>query len=183
MVCKSLQAQVDSYKISKTDTIFLPEISYKPIVALHFTEAIVLVEYQLFLKRLTGERNGLKKEIKSRERMIKKGTDYSGITSSQLKYYQSPFDIVEPIFQAAKRNKLDTLHLDHLQANATYGYYIPQALENQECIVTDLQNNRKKYIFKLSVSKNTRQNTSLSSTFLFIRGATKYFCSKMDWVN
>ena len=78
----SVQGQIESYKITKSDTIKLLDVSFKRVAAIHLSEATILVDYDLFMKHLTEERNGLKKQIRSRERMIKRGKDYPGITSS-----------------------------------------------------------------------------------------------------
>ena len=177
----SVQAQIESYKITKSDTIELPDLSFKKLAALHFAEATILVDYNLFMKHLTAERKGLKKQIRSRERMIKRGRDYAGITSSQLKSYKNHFISVDSVFTIAKHNRLDTLHVDYTKT--PIGNFIPSVIENKQCMVLDLNNHNQKFVIKLSGSMKTGQMTAVGSSFYFIPGATKYFLSKMDWVS
>ena len=182
----SLFAQLDSYKIARRDTIELANLTFKRIVALQFNEAIVLIDYELFMKKLELERNGLKKQIRSRERMIRKRTDYPGITSLQLRKYQRQFSTVDSVFTAFMRTKLDTLRADNnvfANAGSSFGDFLPSALERKQCMVVDLSNRAQKYIIKLSGSKKTGQMTAVGSSFYFIPGATRYFLSKMDWVS
>ena len=177
----SVHAQIESYKITNIDTIELPDISFKKVAALHFAEATILVDYNLFMKHTTAERKGLKKQIRSRERMIKRGTDYAGITSSQLKSYKNHFIPVDSVFAIAKQNRLDTFHVDY--SKTPIGDFIPSAIENKQCMVLDPNNRKQKFVIKLSGSKKTGQMTAVGSSFYFIPGATKYFLSKMDWVS
>jgi len=177
----SVQGQIDSYKITKTDTIKLVDISFKRVAAIHLSEATILVDYDLFMKHLTEERNGLKKQIRSRERMIKRGKDYSGITSSQLKSYKRDFTPVDSVFNVAKHNKLDTFHADYVKT--PIGNFIPSAIESNQSIVLDINSHKQIFIIKMSGSKKTGQMTAVGSSFYFIPGATKYFLSKMDWVS
>jgi hypothetical protein len=181
IVVNSVEAQIESYKITRSDTIELPGLSFKKVAALHFAEATILVDYDLFMKHLTAERKGLKKQIRSRERMIKRGTNYTGITSSQLKSYKSHFIPVDSVFAIAKKNKLDTFHVDY--TDSPIESFIPSAIENQQCIVLDLNNHKQNFVVKLSGSKKTGQMTAVGSSFYFIPGATNYFLSKMDWVS
>ena len=67
-----LQAQEISFNISRQDTIKLPSLHFKKTVALRLDGAVVLLDYQLWLKKLQNEKLWLKKEISVRERMIKK---------------------------------------------------------------------------------------------------------------
>ena len=182
----SALAQIDSYKISNSDTIELSDLHFKKVVALHFDEATILVDYDLFIKHLSAERKGLQKQIKSRERMIKRGTDYADITSSQLKSYQRQFAPVDSIFIIAKRSKLDTIQIDYrlfIKANSPFGDFLPSAIENKQCMVLDLNNHKQNFVIKISGSKKAGQMTAVGSSFYFIPGATKYFLSKMDWVS
>ena len=182
----SLQAQVDSYQITNSDTIELPDILFKRTVALHFDEATILLDHDLFMKHLTAERKGLKKQIKTLERMIKRGTDYPGITSSQLRSYQRQYAPVDSEFAIVKQSRLDTFHVDYkifIKADLRFDYFLPSAIESKQCMVLDLSNHKQNVIFKISGSKKTGQMTAVGSSFYFIPGATKYFLSKMDWVS
>jgi hypothetical protein len=67
----SALAQMESYKITNNVTIGLSDLHFKKVVALHFDEATILVDRDLFMKHLSTERTTLQKQIKSRERMIK----------------------------------------------------------------------------------------------------------------
>lgn len=185
-VINSLQAQIDSYKITKSDTIELSDLAFKRIVALHLDEATILVDHDLFMKHLTAERNGLKKQIKSRKRMIKRGTDYPGITSSQLKSYQRQFALVDSVFAIVNQSRLDTFHVGYrifIKVNSPFGDFLPSAIEAKQCMVLDLSNHKQNSLIKLSGSKKTGQMTAVGSIFYFIPGATKYFLSKMDWIS
>src|SRR5688572_30585460 len=93
-------SQINSYKITKTDTIELNDLTFKRIVALQFDEAIVLVDYSFFINKLSAERKGLKKQIKSRERLIRKGTSSPEITLSQLNFYKRQFTAIDSVFAA-----------------------------------------------------------------------------------
>jgi hypothetical protein len=180
-IISSAQGQIETYKITKSDTLEMPDLSFKRIAALHFTEATILVDYDLFMKHLTDERRGLKKQISSRERMLKRGTDHPSITSSQLKFYKDHFKPVDSVFAAAKKNKLDTFHVDYVKT--PIGSFIPAAIENKQCIILDFNNQKQNSIIKLSGNKKTGQMTAVGSSFYFIPGAAKYFLSKMDWVS
>ena len=139
----SLFAQVDLYKITNRDTIELTYLTFKRVVALQFDEASVLMDYELFIKKLHAERKGLKNQIRPRERMIRKETDYTGITSSQLKSYQRQFYAVDSVFDAFKGSKLDTLRVDYnvfVNAGSPFGDFLPSALEKKQCMVVDLSN-------------------------------------------
>lgn len=177
----SVQGQIESYKITKSDTIKLLDVSFKRVAALHLSEATILVDFDLFMKHLTAERNGIKKQISSRERMIKRGKDYPGITSSQLKSYKRDFTPVDSVFNVAKHNKLDTFYVDYVKT--PIGNFIPSAIESNQCIILDNRNQKQIFIIKVSGSKKTGQMTTVGSSFYFIPGATKYFLSKMDWVS
>lgn len=182
----SLQAQINSYKISKTDTIELSDLAFKRTIALHFDEVTILLDHDLFMKHLTAERKGLKKQIKSLERMIKRGTDNPDITSSQLKSYQRHFALVDSVFTIVKQSRLDTFHVDYkifIKADLPFGYFLPSVIESKQCMVLDLSNHKQNFVIKLSGTKKTGQMTAVGSSFYFIPGATKYFLSKMDWVN
>lgn len=180
-VVNSVQGQIESYKIAKNDTITIPDISFRRVAAFHFANVTILAGYDLFMKYLTTERKGLKKQIRVRERMIKRGNNYPGITLSQLKSYQSQFVSVDSVFIVAKRNKTDTFHVDYYKTSI--GSFIPSAIENGQCVVLDSNNHKQKCIIKLSGSKKTGQMTAIGSSFYFIPGTTKYFLSKMDWVS
>jgi hypothetical protein len=185
-VINSVQAQIDLYKITRNDTIELSDLAFKRVVALHFDEATILVGFELFMKHLTAERNGLKKQIKSRERMIKRGTEYPGITLSQMKLYQKQFVPVDLVFTIVKQSKLDTFHVDYrifIKANSPFGDFLPSAIESNQCMVLDLNNHKQNFVIKLSGSKKTGQMKAVGSSFYFIPGATKYFLSKTDWAS
>jgi len=182
----SLQAQIDSYKVSKTDTIKLYDLAFQRTITLHLDEATILMDHDLFMKHLKAERKGLKKQIKSLKRMIKRGTDYPGITSSQLRSYQRQYAPVDSEFAIVKQSRLDTFHVDYkifIKADLRFDYFLPSAIESKQCMVLDLSNHKQNVIFKISGSKKTGQMTAVGSSFYFIPGATKYFLSKMDWVS
>ncbi len=179
-------SQIDSYKIIKTDTIELNDLTFKRIVALQFDEATVLIDYNFFMNKLSNERKGLQKQIKSRERLIRKGTSSREITSSQLNLYLRQFAAIDSVFAALKATKLDTLRADYgvfTKAGSPFGDFLPSALEKKQCMVADRNNRTQKYIIKFSGSKKTGDMTAIGSSFYFIPGATTYFLSKMDWVS
>ena len=182
----SLQAQVDSYQITDCDTIELPDLLFKRTVALHFDEATILLDHDLFMKHLTAERKGLKKQIKTLERMIKRGTDYPAITSSQLKLYERQFAPVDSLFASVKQSRLDTFHIDYrifIKADLPFSGFLPSVIESKQCMVLDLKDHKQNVIIKKSGTMKTGQTTKVGSSFYFIFGAAKYFLSKMDWVS
>ena len=182
----SLQAQVDSYQITDCDTIELPDILFKRMVALHFDEATILLDHDLFMKHLTAERKGLKKQIKTLERMIKRGTDYPAITSSQLKLYERQFAPVDSLFASVKQSRLDTFHIDYrifIKADLPFSGFLPSVIESKQCMVLDLKDHKQNVIIKKSGTMKTGQTTTVGSSFYFIPGAAKYFLSKIDWVS
>ena len=182
----SLSAHADSYKINKGDTINLSDLKFKRVVALQFNEAIVLVDYNTFISKLEAERRGLKKQISQRERMLKRGTDFPDITSSQLRMYQRQFPAIDSIFKFLKSTKKDTLWVNNnvfVKANTPFGDFLPSVLEAKQCMVLDLNKQLQKYIIKQSSSQRTGQMTAVGSSYYFIPGAKRHFLSKMDWVS
>lgn len=118
--------------------------------------------------------------------MIKRGTDYPGITSSQLKSYQRQFAPVDSVFAIVNQSRLDTFHVDFsifIKIDSPFGDFLPSAIEAKQCMVLDLSNHKQNSLIKLSGSKKTGQMTAVGSSFYFIPGAKKYFLSKMDWVS
>jgi hypothetical protein len=185
IVINSLQAQIDSYQITKSDTIELSDLAFKRTIAMHFDEATILMDHDLFMKHLTAERKRLKKEIKERERIVKEG-DYDAIVSSQLKSYQKQFTSVDSVFAIVRRSRLDTFHVDNrvfINVNSPFGSFLPSVIESKQCMVLNLGNHKQKFVIKISGTKKTGQMTARGSSFYFIPGATKYFFSKMDWVS
>ncbi|TMI90322.1 MAG: hypothetical protein E6H08_15220 [Bacteroidetes bacterium] len=185
-VINSAQAQIDSYQITNSDTIELADLSFKRAVALHFDEATILLDHDLFMKHLTSERKGLKKQIKSLERMIKRGTDNPGVTSSQLKSYQRQFAPVDSVFAIVKQSRLDTFHVDYrifIRTDLPFGDFLPSTIESKQCMILDLSNHKQNLVIKINGTKQTGQMTAVGSSFYFIQGSAKYFLSKMDRVN
>lgn len=180
-IISSVHGQIEGYKITKSDTLKLRDISFKRVAAFHLSEATILLDYDLFMKHLTETRKGLKKQIKSRERMIRRGKDYHLITSAQLKFYKRDFKIVDSVFNATRQNKLDTFNVDYFKT--PIANFIPSAIESNQSIVLDRNNHKQLFIIKMSGNIKTGQMTAVGSSFYFIPGAIKYFLSKMDWIS
>lgn len=181
-----LHSQVAGYNITKKDTIQLRDLHFKRTIAFYLDEAIVLFDYSFFLNKLKKERKGLKKQITSRERMIKKGTDYPGITSPQLKHYRRQYLPIDSVYTALKNHKTDTIRVDYSvfeKAQSPFGDFLPFVLEAKNCIILDFNHKPQPYIIKQAGSKKTGQTTTVSSSFYFLPAAKWYFWSKMDWVS
>lgn len=181
-----VHAQIATYHITRQDTIELAPLNFKRTVALHLEEAIVLFEYGFFMEKIAGERRGLQKQIRSRERMIRKGSDYGSITASQLKGYQRQYPAVDSIYRVLKTGKPDTVHVDYnvfVKAQSPFGDFLPRALEAKQCMVMDAKHVLQRYVIKQSGNKKTGSMTAAGSRFYFLEGATRYFWSKMDWVS
>jgi len=181
-----LHSQVAGYNINKQDTIQLRDLHFKRTVALQLDEAIVLIDYNYFLDQIKKERKGLKKQITSRERMIKKGTDYPGITSPQLKRYQRQYLPLDSVYTALLRQKSDMVKVDYgvfENVQSPFGRFLPSVIEAKNCIILDLSHKPQPYIVKQTGYKKTGQMTAVGSSFYFLPEAKRYFWSKMDWIS
>jgi hypothetical protein len=182
----SLQAQETSFNISGQDTIELNRLYFKKTVALRLDEAIVLLDYQPFLKKLQDEKTWLRKEIRARERMIKKSKDYPGITSSQLKSLQERLSGCDSIYKTLYFQKLDTAWIDYSlieKAHSSVSDLVSSSLETKRCMVLSSDCEIQTYVIKQTGSKKTGETTGVGLSYYFIKGAKRHFWTKMNWIS
>jgi len=179
------EAQVQSYTITKQDTIRLNPINFKKVVALHLDEAIVVVDQNVFLEKLKEERKGLKKQIRSRERIIKGDAARTGIITSQVKSYKNQYSAVDSVYIALKNKKQDTAWINDkfIKSQSSFGEFLPSLLETNKCNVLNRDLEPQKYIIKLTGNKRTGEMTSVNSSFYYLPASKRFFRSKMNWVS
>lgn len=181
-----LQAQETSFIISKQDTIELNRLHFARTVALSLDEATILLDYRTVLKKAQDERSWLKKRIRTKEKMIKKGKDYPGITSSQLKEDQQRLSSTDSIFKILSTQRSDTIWIDYsliLLAKSSISSLVSSSLENGRCMVLNADLQLQAHIVKQTGSRKTGEMTGVGLSYYFIKGVKRYFWSKMDWIS
>lgn len=181
-----LQAQETSFNVTRQDTIQLNSLFFKKTVALRLDEAVVLLDYQPFLKKLQHEKLWLKKEIRARERMIKKGKDYPGITSSQLKSFQQRLLATDSIYKTLHSQQSDTIWIDYSlveKAHSSVSNLVTSSLETNQCVILNSNLELQTYIIKQTGSKKTGEMTGVGLSYYFLKGAKRHFWTKMNWIS
>jgi len=179
-------AQEGAYNFTQQDTFKLSDLKLRSAVALRLEEATILIDRNFFFNKLAKERKGLQKQIKSRERMTKKGNDYSGITSSQLNLYQKQYTQVDSVFRAMLSHKSDTFKLNYsvfAKSGSPFGDFLPVLIETGKCIITNIKGEPQPYIIRKTGNIKTGQMTGAGSSFYFVPGSFRHFWSKMNWVS
>ena len=179
-------AQEKSFNISRQDAIELSRVHFNKTVALRLDGAVILLEYQPVIKKIQDEKVWLKKEIRARERMIKKRKDYPGITSSQLKLLQDRLSGTDSIYKILYSRKTDTVWIDRSlieKALSSVSEVVSSSLETNQCMVLNSNLELQTYIIKRTRSKKTGEMTGVGLSFYFIRGAERPFWTKMNWIS
>jgi len=118
--------------------------------------------------------------------MIKKGKDYPGITSSQLKALQERLSGCDSIYKTLYFQKLDTAWIDYSlieKAHSSVSDLVSSSLETKQCMVINSDGESQTYVIKQTGGKKTGEMTGVGLSYYFIKGTKRYFWSKMNWIS
>jgi hypothetical protein len=168
----------------KQDTIHLESISFKKIVALQTVDAVIGIDYKLFLDNLAAERKGCKKQIKERERLLKKGKTIDEILVAQTNMYKKQLAGLDSVYKLIGVSNRDTVFVNYAiiyNAGSPFGDFLPKLLEGSKCLLFNKQMQRQHFIIRQKGWKKTGAMTSQGSTLYFLPGSNHHFWSRSDF--
>jgi hypothetical protein len=181
--CAPLIAQSSAFNIKEVDTLKMGALRIHRVAALEVGDAIVLVDYGYVLKRLKIERKGLKKQINSRDRMLRKNPTNKTIRY-QRAFYNEQFVIIDSSYQLIRKiDKRDTAWIPMESFSGPFGDFIPAIIESGQCVILNDRKEIQHFIIKKSGWEKTGAMTAVGKSYYYLPGSEDYFWSKMDWIS
>lgn len=179
--CSGQSAHFDKYE---QDTLHLPAIQLKRVIALNVGEAIIGIDYKLFMIYLNDYRKGARKQIRKRNRLKSQGMELDHIVAEQTKMYRRQLAALDSVYFLITTNKSDTALIDYRIVKDTgspFGDFLPKLIEAGRCLVFDKSMNQQFFIIRQKGwKKNGAMNTS-GSTLYFLNGNFPHFWARSDF--
>jgi hypothetical protein len=166
------------------DTIYLESISLKKIVALQTADAVIGIDYKFFLDKLATERKGCRKQIKERERLLKKGKEIDKIVAAQTNMYKKQLGGLDSVYKLVDIRNRDTVFVNYAiisNAGSPFGDFMPGLLEGSKCLLFNKQMQREHFIIRQKGWKKTGAMTAHGSTLYFLPSSNRHFWSRWDF--